>query len=117
MRCYTPDTKYKSMSRDLVRLLEDEVLNNKKNRMKEYTVRSIGRNQYEVTRGDDVETVDLDGFTVVSIEDFALLEAAGLDSDAFITPEHSGGDKFWQAAAEYATDNSGFDMDEYISEN
>jgi len=85
--------------------------------MKNYTVTPVGGNNYRVTCGNRSETVDLDGFDVVTNEDFLRIEEAGLDNDVIIAPMHSGGDDFWVAAAEYACNYSGFDVDEYIRDN
>lgn len=80
-------------------------------------VEARGGNKYKVTIGDKVRTIDLDGFTVVSDDDFELIEQAGLDEDHFISPKHHNGDLFWKAAAEHAINYSGFDASEYIKEN
>jgi len=77
----------------------------------------LGGGSYRVTHGNRTETVDLDGLDVVTNEDFMKIEKAGLDNDTIIAPMHSAGDDFWEAAAEYACNYSGFDVDEYIQDN
>jgi len=76
-------------------------------------VTSKGGNQYEVNG----ELVDMDGYTVVSDEDYAKIEKAGLDGGEFIAPMHSDGDRNWKLVAEYCVNYSGLDVDEWIKEN
>lgn len=85
--------------------------------MKNTQVVSLGGNQYDVIIDGVTETVYLDGLTVVSNEDYDLIEAAGLDYDSLIAPKHIDDDKFWEAAVEYASNASEFDVEKFISEN
>lgn len=77
-------------------------------------------NEYLVTcpTCHDSRIINLDGLTIVSPEDEAKLEAAGLyDDTTMITPDYHNGDTYWQAAADYVLSYSGFNADDYIREN
>lgn len=91
-------------------------------------VTKLGGNQYKVVINLPVtEAVDLDGYTVIKNDDYEKLDEAGLlegdiaDRMNFISPASAEGvdpdDKHFIAAVEYAANYSGFDVDQYISEN
>jgi hypothetical protein len=91
-------------------------MKNKRNKLNNdtYEVESLGANQYRVGG----EVVDLEGFTVMSDEDYARLEELGLDTDDMICPnmwDIGGEDYRFKAALEFAANYSGFDVEQYIA--
>jgi hypothetical protein len=86
--------------------------------MKNSTVNSLGGNQYGVTIEGKTTTVDLDGFTIMSDEEYKKLDEAEMIEDSMMCPEiseYSGEDPFFRAAVEYAANYSGFIAEEYIT--
>jgi hypothetical protein len=91
----------------------------------ESVVNSLGGNQYRVTikwaSGEETQNVDLDGYDVISDDDYEAVESAGLLDDYMISPSHwddcGETDFYFKAALEYAANYSGFNAEEYISEN
>lgn len=83
-------------------------------------VNSKGGNQYDVTIGDETRTVDLDGCTVMSDEDYAEVDAAGLATDDMWSPDMwnltDENDYFFRAALEHAANYSGFNSADYIAD-
>ena len=82
-------------------------------------IESKGGNQYLVTIGEESRMVDLDGFTIMSNEDYSAIEQAGLLQDDMECPATAKNNKLWDnfelAALEYAANYSGFDAEEYIA--
>ena len=83
--------------------------------MKNVKVSSRGGNQYEVTIGDEIRVIDLDGYTIITDDDRALMEAAGLDVDnmdhgTMVSPDMGidDGDEFFAAAVDHCANYSGF---------
>lgn len=80
-----------------------------------------GGNQYLVKLGEDSQIVDLDGYTIMSDEDYEKLEALDLIHDTMWCPSMwdvtGDNDYFFRAALDHAANYSGFDVEQYISEN
>ena len=63
-----------------------------------------------------VKTVDLDGMTIISNEDYDRLESLNMLHEDMFAPKHSEGDEFWLAAVESLVNYSDFDVDQYIAD-
>lgn len=81
------------------------------------TVEGLGGNQYMVTIGNESKRIDLDGYLVLSDEDFYHLDDLNILRDDMTSPSQSDGDLFWEAAAINEARYSGFNVDQYIEEN
>ena len=87
--------------------------------VKKSQVTSMGGNKYHVTIGKAEEVIDLDGFTVMSNEDYAEVERAGLTTDDMICPSQwdlKEDGYFFKEALDTAANYSGFSAEEYIEE-
>jgi hypothetical protein len=80
-------------------------------------VQRLGGNQYRVTSGDEMRTIDLDGFTVMSDDDYNKLYSLNLVAEDMTSPQHSEGDEMWEAAVTIVANYSGFNADMYIAEH
>ena len=81
------------------------------------SIESKGGNQYKVTFKAESKIIDLDGYTMMSDDDYNMIQEAGLIQDEMMSPQFHEGDLFWLAAAKNAANYSGFDVEEYIAEN
>jgi len=89
--------------------------------MNNANVSKLGGNQYRVEIGKKTEVVDLDGYTIMSNDDYEEIEKAGLVQDTMWCPSiwnvTGDNDKFFKAALEHAANYSGFIASKYIEEN
>lgn len=84
------------------------------------TIDKLGGHQYKVTIGEETEIVDLDGYTIMSDEDYKMIEDAGLLDINMVSPStynFSGtATKCELEAIAYAANYTGFDAKRYIED-
>ncbi len=85
------------------------------------TIQKLGGNQYKVTIEEQTQKIDLDGYTIMSNEDFAKIKEAGFLGDDMWCPslaqELFSEDQFFCEAIKFVANYSGFDAERYIQDN